>query len=78
MGGYSGNSDKTKNIPKFGGTIWYVNTGSGDNNNCGKDFRREILHEKRELRANDGILVRMMNLSDDLATTFDMTILFED
>ena len=27
--------DKTKNIPKFGGNIWYVNKGSGDNGNVG-------------------------------------------
>ena len=28
--------DKTKNIPKFGGDIWYVNKGSGSDTNTGR------------------------------------------
>jgi hypothetical protein len=43
-----------------------------------KDFSTVMFHIPKEYKANDGILVRMMNLTDALAATFDMTILFED
>lgn len=43
-----------------------------------KNFEAMYFHLPREFKANDGLLVRLLNLSDNLAATFDMTILVED
>ena len=43
-----------------------------------KDFQAGYFHEPREFRASDGLLIRILNMSDDLACTFDMTIVYRD
>ena len=36
MGNHLSYLDRTKNIPKFGGNIWYINKGTGSDDNNGK------------------------------------------
>ena len=43
-----------------------------------RDFFITYFETPREMRANDGILVRMLNLSDNSSATFDMTVIISD
>ena len=42
----------------------------------GKDFLTTHFSKPREFKANDGLLIRMLNMTDNLACEFDMTILW--
>ncbi len=44
----------------------------------GKDFLINHFHVVKEFRANDGILIRMLNMNDNLACEFDITAIWED
>ena len=43
-----------------------------------KDFITTYFHKARKFKANDGILVRLLNGDSDASVTFDMTVLYKD
>jgi len=43
-----------------------------------RDFNTTYLHKPKELRSNDGLIARMVNLTDNAPTEFDISLIWRD